>query len=110
MKGGNLHEQYNYGINWKMSAKTILIQMHHKSESFEKLGKKLVLVIQQQFWEYISRQFQVAHLHETQLEDSIHFHIYTCIELDRKFRLALLLSYLPFGRWPQVVRIREVRI
>jgi hypothetical protein len=50
--GGYLEEQYQYGMNWKMSAKTILIQMHHKAESFEMLGKKLVLVLQQPFYDY----------------------------------------------------------
>jgi hypothetical protein len=83
-------QHYRYGINWKMSAKTILIQMHHKAKSFENLGKKLVLVLQQQFWDYVSRQFQTTHIRETRVEDSGHFHIYTCIELDGKFRLVLL--------------------
>lgn len=87
---GNLQQQYRYGINWKMSAKTILIQMHHKAKSFESLGKKLVLVLQQQFWDYVSRQFQTTHISEAKVEDSVHFHIYTCIELDGKFRLVLL--------------------
>jgi len=87
---GNLQQKYQYGINWKMSAKTILIQMYHKSGSFESLGKKLVLVLQQQFWDYVSRQFQTAHFHDAKAEDSVHVHIYTCIELDREFRLVLL--------------------
>jgi hypothetical protein len=86
---GNLQKKYRYGVNWKMSAKTILIQMYHKSGSFEGLGKKLVLVLQQQFWDYISQQFQTAHFHDAEAEDSVHVHIYTCIELDRKFRLVL---------------------
>jgi len=32
-----------YGINWKMTAKTTLVQLHHKIETFEALGKHLVL-------------------------------------------------------------------
>jgi len=87
---GNLQERYQYGINWKMSAKTILIQMHHKAESFETLGRKLVLVLQQQFFDYVSREFQAAHLQTARTEDSVHFHIYDCVELNRKFRLRLL--------------------
>ena len=35
-----------FGMNWKMTLKTILIQMHHKSETFENLNKHLVLIIQ----------------------------------------------------------------
>jgi hypothetical protein len=89
VRNDNLQQQYRYGINWKMSAKTILIQMHHKAESFENLGKKLVLVLQQQFWDYISRQFQTAHFREARAQDSVHVHIYACIELDRRLRLVL---------------------
>jgi hypothetical protein len=33
-------------MNWKMTAKTILVQMHHKVETFEHINKKMVLVIQ----------------------------------------------------------------
>ncbi|MGH9931853.1 MAG: hypothetical protein ACREA9_21860, partial [Pyrinomonadaceae bacterium] len=45
---------YKYGINWKMSAKTILVQMHHKAAAFESIGKKLVLAVQTEFFRYIS--------------------------------------------------------
>ena len=38
-----------FGMNWKMTAKTILIQMHHKSETFEYLNKHLALIIQKPF-------------------------------------------------------------
>jgi hypothetical protein len=84
-----LQEQYQYGMNWKMSAKTILIQMHHKAESFEVLGKKLVLALQRQFYDYISRAFQTTHIREARMEDSVHFHVYHCVELNRQFRLTL---------------------
>jgi len=33
-----------YGMNWKMTAKTILVQLHHKIDTFEYLNKHLVLV------------------------------------------------------------------
>lgn len=36
----------SFGMNWKMTAKTILIQMHHKAETFEYLNKHLALIIQ----------------------------------------------------------------
>ncbi len=84
-----LKQRYKYGINWKMSAKTILMQMHHKAESFEILGKKLVLVIQQQFFDYMSREFQTGHFETGKKEDSVYFHIYDCVELNGKLRLRL---------------------
>jgi hypothetical protein len=76
INAGTLHSSYSYGINWRMSAKTILMQMHHKSESFEGLGKKLVLVVQAEFFAYMVREFSTTHLREASPEDSVHFHIY----------------------------------
>jgi hypothetical protein len=35
-----------FGLNWKMTAKTILVQLHHKIQTFEHVGKHLVLVHQ----------------------------------------------------------------
>lgn len=42
----DLNNKKSFGMNWKMTLKTILIQMHHKSETFEHLNKHLVLIIQ----------------------------------------------------------------
>lgn len=39
----DLSSKKSFGMNWKMTLKTILIQMHHKSETFENLNKHLVL-------------------------------------------------------------------
>ena len=46
-----------YGMNWKMTAKTILVQMHHKIETFEHVNKKLVLVIQDKLLSYMTNEF-----------------------------------------------------
>jgi hypothetical protein len=89
----NLQSKYKYGINWKMSAKTILIQMYHKAESFEALGKKLILVLQKQFFDYISKEFSTGHFHSARNEDSVHFHIYDCIELNHQLCLRLVERY-----------------
>jgi hypothetical protein len=35
-----------FGMNWKMTAKTILVQLNHKIATFEHLSKRLVLVLQ----------------------------------------------------------------
>lgn len=34
-----------FGMNWKMTAKTTLVQLHHKIQTFETINKHLVLVI-----------------------------------------------------------------
>lgn len=86
---GNLAESYTYGVNWKISAKTILIQMHHKAATFEALGKKLVLTIQRQFFEYMTREFQAEHFTPSRSTDTVHFHLYDCVELNRSLRLNL---------------------
>jgi hypothetical protein len=73
---GAMLDSYGYGINWKMSAKTILMQLHHKALAFEALHKKLILVLQQTFFEYMCREFQTDHIHDAAETDAVHFHMY----------------------------------
>lgn len=86
---GELGSSYSYGINWKMSAKTILVQMHHKAAAFEALGKKLVLVVQNRFFDYMAREFQTDRLHAADSKDSAHFHIYDAVLLGSQLRIVL---------------------
>lgn len=81
----------SFGMNWKMTAKTILIQLHHKIETFEGINKKLVLVIQDCFLDYMQREFNFSHIsHQAQLADSMHIHAYRMnAQADQSFRLAL---------------------
>ena len=65
-----------YGINWKMTAKTTLIQLHHKIQTFEGLNKHLVLVIQDSFLDYMRRAFQFDHLRTALSGDAMHLHSY----------------------------------
>ena len=66
-----------YGMNWKMTAKTILVQLHHKVRTFENLNKHLVLVIQDQFLAYMEREFRFNHLTIARNSDPMHFHSYS---------------------------------
>lgn len=67
-----------YGMNWKMTAKTILVQMHHKVQTFEHVHKKLVLVIQDKLLSYMSSEFQFDHLKSpARIGDSMHLHAYS---------------------------------
>ena len=69
-----------YGMNWKMTAKTILVQLHHKIQTFEHINKKLVLVVQDILLAYMSREFSFGHLKNPALiGDSMHFHVYRVI-------------------------------
>lgn len=69
-----------YGMNWKMTAKTTLIQMHHKLETFEYLRKHLVLVVQDFFMEYMKKEFRFNDISSPALiGDSLHIHPYSLI-------------------------------
>ncbi|CEA04005.1 Restriction endonuclease NotI [Pseudomonas saudimassiliensis] len=79
-----------YGMNWKMTAKTILVQMHHKVQTFEHVNKKLVLVVQDKLLSYMSKEFKFDHLKSpAMIGDSMHFHAYS---LDRTNPGSLHLS------------------
>ena len=82
----------SYGMNWKMTAKTILVQMHHKVETLELLGKKLVLVVQDAFYNYVNREFNTEVLREAETADSAHFHVYSLVqEGDNSLSLEMAL-------------------
>ncbi len=66
-----------FGINWKMTAKTILVQMHHKVISFEFMRKHLVLIIQNPLLDYIMREFDCSAFNAPDYADSVHIHTYS---------------------------------
>ena len=59
-----------FGMNWKMTAKTILVQLHHKVDTLEHVGKRFVLVIQDCLLEYLRRQFNFNHLKNVRVGDT----------------------------------------
>ena len=71
-----------YGMNWKMTAKTILIQLHHKIQTFEAINKHLTLVIQDFLLEYLSSQFQFSHMNEARRGDPMQIHAYRMDQKD----------------------------
>ncbi len=79
-----------FGMNWKMTAKTILVQLHHKIQTFENINKHLVLVIQDGFLDYIRREFRFEHINNARTGDSMHIHSYTLSQTHKAiFRLGL---------------------
>lgn len=66
----------SFGMNWKMTAKTTLMQLHHKIETFEFVGKHLVLVTQDCLLDYMKRAFQFEHLKNARVGDPMHIHAY----------------------------------
>ncbi len=80
----------SFGMNWKMTAKTILLQLHHKVEAFEYANKHLVLVIQNHFLDDMRRKFQFEHLNNARIGDPMHIHSYELDQAgDGSFRLNL---------------------
>lgn len=87
-------ERKTVGMNWKMTAKTILVQMHHKVETFENLNKKMVLVIQDVFLAYMQKEFKFDHLNENvDVADSCHIHSYTLKNDQENEKLKISLNH-----------------
>jgi hypothetical protein len=81
----------SFGMNWKMTAKTILVQMHHKIQTFEHVNKKLVLVVQDKLLKYMSGEFKFDHLSSpAAIGDSMHIHAYKMdLQLDKSYKLSM---------------------
>ena len=80
-----------FGMNWKMTAKTILVQLHHKIETLEHFNKHLVLVIQDHLLSYMDSEFNFGHLHEpARIGDSMHIHVYELNQNNETFHIELV--------------------
>lgn len=90
VKPGETDSTKNFGMNWKMTAKTILVQLHHKIETFESINKHLVLVAQEPLIDYMHREFSFSHLNvPPRLGDSMQFHVYGLTSGENGLRLEL---------------------
>ena len=79
-----------FGMNWKMTAKTILVQLHHKIETFEHMNKHLVLVIQNVLLDYMRKEFRFDHLNTARIGDPMHLHSYRVMkQQERPLRIEL---------------------
>jgi hypothetical protein len=85
--------QRAFGMNWKMTAKTILVQLHHKIETFEHLSKHLVLVLQDHLFAYISQQFNLEQLGAASVGNPLQIHVYGLVEDGHEYRLSLASRY-----------------
>lgn len=83
----------SFGMNWKMTAKTILLQLHHKIQTFQSINKHLVLVLQNPLLEYIQKEFSFSHISQApRLGDAMQFHSYSYVkaetDVDAKIKLV----------------------
>jgi restriction endonuclease NotI len=78
-----------FGMNWKMTAKTILVQLHHKIQTFEGVNKHLVLVVQDRLLTYMAKEFSFGHLNQPRPVDPMHFHAYKLRSTNSGHQLVL---------------------
>lgn len=64
-------------MNWKMTAKTILVQLHHKIQTFAAVNRHLVLVAQDDLLDCLRANFDFNHVAGPTLGDAMHFHAYS---------------------------------
>ena len=86
----DINSPKKFGMNWKMTAKTALVQLHHEVETFEGINKHLVLVLQDHLLAYMRREFQFEHVDKARLGDPMHVHSYKLAQADAGvFRISL---------------------
>lgn len=78
-----------FGMNWKMTAKTILVQLHHKLATFEHLNKHLVLVLQDQLLSYMKENFDFSSFTSARVGDSMHLHAYSLDKTSKRYEIQL---------------------
>ena len=69
----DLRNTRSFGMNWKMTAKTILVQMHHKAQTFEAM----------------EQEFDFSHVSTALIGNTVHFHSYALKEVDGVLSLSL---------------------
>ena len=82
-----------YGMNWKMTAKTTLVQLHHKIQTFEALSKHLVLVTQAELFDYLRGNFEFDHVVQARHSHSMQFHAYALERRDAMHSIRLASRY-----------------
>ena len=85
----DVNSRKSFGMNWKMTLKTILIQMYHKSETFEHLNKHLVLIIQKPLYEHMRTNFNFDGIDGVRLGDPVHIHSYDFGQENNVLHLSL---------------------
>jgi hypothetical protein len=94
VSGKDVSSGKSFGMNWKMTAKTILIQLHHKVQTFEEINKHFLLVIQDSFFDYMKKEFRFDHLNSARLGDPMHIHTYRASQVKSgKYSLGLTDRY-----------------
>lgn len=83
------YQTTTYGMNWKMTAKTILVQLHHKIQTFEGLHRHLVLVTQSELLDYLKENFAFDHVAKARRRHAMQFHSYSFRGRNGAYTLSL---------------------
>lgn len=78
-----------FGMNWKTTAKTTLIQLLHKVDTFQQINRHLALVIQDTFLGYLRSQFKFDRINKVSISDPMHFHSYQVTSKGKAYRIEL---------------------
>jgi len=89
VKRSDARSPKTFGVNWKMTAKTILGQLNHKISTFEHLGKRLVLVVQDSLLAYLRKAFAFDHVQGVRDGDPMQFHAYELHRTKTGYAIAL---------------------
>lgn len=89
VKPADVTSAKSFGMNWKMTAKTILVQLNHKIETFDQLSKHLVLVLQDSPLNYMRSEFTFDHIRGCRDGDPMQFHAYQLNKEAAKYTLQL---------------------
>lgn len=85
----DMRNMRSFGMNWKMTAKTILVQMHHKAQTFEAINKHLVLIVQEPLMRYMEQAFNFSHVSQALTGNTVHFHSYALNTIGGELKLSL---------------------
>jgi hypothetical protein len=89
VKSTDTTSEKSFGMNWKMTEKTILVQLNHKIATFEHLSKHLVLVLQDCLLDDMRGKFLFSHIQGVRDGDAMHFHAYELRQGATGFALKL---------------------
>jgi len=79
----------SFGLNWKMTAKTVLVQLNHKISTFENVSKRLVLVLQDCLLRYMRGAFAFDHIDGHRDGDPMQIHAYEVLKGETGYMLQL---------------------
>lgn len=86
---GDASADRRFGMNWKMTAKTTLGQLHHKVATFDHVSKRFVLVLQDQLLDYLRGEYAFDHVWGQRDGDPMQFHAYSVDDEESGYRLNL---------------------